>query len=380
MALKATSKIFFRNRGIIGATAGYYLVERNNFYKSNTLQPRMDYSNASSAELAADHDFMQWVKYPTPESNAFWQRWLQQHPDKAHVVEEARQLVLLLSQEEEEEHGAELDHIWQKITAARRNDENQLPDTGRVIPFWQNKKMLSVAAAVLVMLVSGIAFFQLGKNRRIEYVTNYGEKRTILLPDSSTVTLNANTTLSVPAKWPHTGPREVQLQGEAYFSVTHQISNQKFLVTTSEGVQVEVLGTEFNVSNRGKEHKIVLASGKIRLNIAENSQNTQLDMRPGEMVSITADAKVSRKQVKPALYTSWMNDKIYFDNYTLAEVATMLEQNYGYHIVFQDTALASQRITAYLEVKSPDDILTTISETFEVDITRRNKQIIISSL
>jgi ferric-dicitrate binding protein FerR (iron transport regulator) len=319
----------------------------------------MDHNTASSAELAVDHGFIQWVKHPNEESTLYWKNWLENNPDKAEVIADARRLVLLLSQEEEEDDSDELDNIWAKLT---------------------NKKFISVAAAVLTLIVSGIIFFQFNNKRMVEYATNFGEKRTIHLPDSSIITLNANSIVTMPAKWSENSPREVQLKGEAYFSVTHKVNKQKFLVRTPEGVQVEVLGTEFNVSSRGKDSKVVLASGKIRLHIDPDNENKQLDMHPGEMVTVTTDAKITRKQVKPALYTSWKEDKVYFDDYTLAEVATMLEQTYGYKVVFRDTALSNQKITAFLEVKGLEDILTTISETFEVDITRQNNQIIISSL
>ncbi|MHC2990969.1 hypothetical protein OB13_05000 [Pontibacter sp. HJ8] len=340
----------------------------------------MDHHTASSAELATDHYFIQWVKHPNEESTLYWKNWLEMNPDKAGVIADARQLVLLLSQEEEEEDSDELDNIWEKLTEARRNDNNQSGGTGKLIALWQNKKLISIAAAVLTLIVSGIIFFQYNNKRMVEYATNFGEKRTIHLPDSSIITLNANSTVTIPTEWSDDSPREVQLKGEAYFSVTHKVNKQKFIVTTSEGIQVEVLGTEFNLSDRGKESKIVLASGRIRLKIAQQSDDKQLDMKPGELVTVTPDAKITRKQVKPALYTSWKDNKVYFDDYTLAEVATMLEQTYGYKVVFRDTALADQRITAFLEVKDLDDILTTISETFEVDITRQNNQIIISSL
>lgn len=342
----------------------------------------MENKPASPADLAVDHAFIQWVKHPNHESNAFWNKWLQENPDKATILEEARRLVLLLSQEEDQDDDRELDLIWHNLTEARRSPGSQGSDMGKVVSlrFWQNRKLLSVAAIGLLLLLSGIAFFQFKTNPRIEYATNFGEKRTIQLPDNSVIVLNANSVVSIPQKWPENGPREVQLRGEAFFSVVHTASHQSFTVTTSEGTKIDVLGTEFNVYDRGKQNRVVLASGKVRLEIGQGDETRQLDMSPGEMVSITAATEVSRKQVKAALYTSWKDDKVYFDDYTLGEVATMLEQNYGYQVVFKDTTLINQKMTAYLEVKGMEDILTTISETFEVEVTRRDNQILISSL
>src|SRR5688572_27174540 len=95
----------------------------------------MDYKTASSAELAVDHYFIQWVKSPNEESTIFWKNWLENNSCKVEVVNAARTLVILLSQEEEEEYTRELDHTWQMITEARRNAGNTQPDgnTGKVI-------------------------------------------------------------------------------------------------------------------------------------------------------------------------------------------------------------------------------------------------------
>lgn len=345
----------------------------------------MDHTTAQAADLAVDHDFIQWVKYPTSESNVYWKNFINAHPEKGSTITEARQLVLLLSQEEADEQAYDHDMqlVWQKLAEARQKDSGHQPDSGRVISllrFWQDKTWLSVAAVGLLLILSGIAFSKLQPAQQIEYATKFGERRTIQLPDNSVIVLNSNSIVTIPEEWSKDEPRQVFLKGEAFFSVTHQANNQKFIVTTSEGTQIDVLGTEFNVYDRGHENRVVLASGKVRLKVVQGDQASQLEMNPGEMVSVTADAGIARKLVKPALYTSWKEDKVYFDDYTLAEVATMLEQNYGYRVVFQDSTLRAQRITALLDAKGLDDILNTIAETFEVKVSRQDDRIIINSL
>ena len=50
----------------------------------------MDYENYSVEDFASDHDFIQWVKNPNALTNLFWKQWLEQHPDKRAIVEEAK--------------------------------------------------------------------------------------------------------------------------------------------------------------------------------------------------------------------------------------------------------------------------------------------------
>lgn len=85
------------------------------------------------------------------------------------------------------------------------------------------------------------------------YATQYGEQRVVELPDHSVVSLNANSTLRFRNDWSQANTlREVWLDGEAFFSVQKQegaAGPAKFIVHTND-LDVEVLGTRFNVSNR----------------------------------------------------------------------------------------------------------------------------------
>lgn len=344
----------------------------------------MNHTTATAADLAVDHDFIQWVKYPTHESNVYWKKFADQHPEKAKDLAEARHLVLLLSQDEADNQSYDLDmqQVWGNLQEVLREERDGGDSGGRVVSFWRSntRAWLSVAAASLVLLISFFVFFGLQREQPVTYATSYGEKRTIQLSDNSVIVLNANSIVTIPEKWGNDKPREVMLQGEAFFSVTHQANNQQFTVTTSKGTKINVLGTEFNVYDRDHENKVVLESGKVVLSVARQGQTEQLEMEPGDLVSITADAGITRRQVDPSLYTAWQQDKIYFDDYTLREVAAVLKAQYGYHVEFGSASLSEQRLTAFLEVKSVDDILSTLAETFELKITKQEKTIHISSL
>lgn len=342
----------------------------------------MDYSEYNVSDFAADDFFIQWVKNPTAARNQFWVNWLAENPEKQEIIQGAKKLVVILSGDEDDIQNWELDEVWQKLSEARAHYEAPETTGARVIPlrFWQRRATLIAAAVGLLLLIAGITLFKLTYNPPIEYATNYGEKRTIQLPDSSVVVLNANSRLTIPSKWTYNSPREVKLKGEAFFSVFHKINNQKFIVYTSDGIQVEVLGTEFNVSDRGSKSRVVLASGKVRLNIARTGNNKQVIMMPGELVEVPDKAgTITKREVNTALYTSWKDNKLVFDNTSLREIATILKEDYGYTIIFQDTALADKKITAYLDAGSLNDILVTLSETLGIKITQKNQKIIMIS-
>jgi len=339
----------------------------------------MDYRYHNITDFAADYAFIQWVKKPTAESQAFWDNWLNAHPDKKGIILEARQLVVLLSQDRDVLQEWEMEEIWQKLTLARAQERRKVP----VLPFQTPRKQraLMAVAIVLVLLITGVFFFMPKSPDTVEYATNFGEKKTVRLPDNSVVVLNGNTKIRVPVSWDENDDREVELAGEAFFQVTHQANHQKFLVNTKSGMQVEVLGTEFCITNRSGLERVVLASGKVRLQLPENLSTAPLEMQSGQLVEVALQTKkIVRQKVEPQLYTAWKDNKLIFDNTALKEIAVMLEQNYGFPVVFTDSTIANRRMTASLEIEKLDDILTTLSETFALNIRKEKGKIVIRNI
>lgn len=340
------------------------------------------YKYFTATDFATDSAFIQWVLHPDAESTEFWEEWLRTNPEKYEIIQTARQLVSSLSQDEDKVQEWELDEIWQHLTIARKEHQIKENTGSKNIPsgFLKSRQTLAVAAMGLLLLISIPAFFYFNDSSPIEYATDYGEKRTIMLPDSSVVILNAHSSITLPARWTSGSPRQVKLEGEAYFSVLHKADHQKFIVLTSDGMQIEVLGTEFNVSDRDTISQVVLVSGKVRLHIPDNATYKQLDMQPGEMVEVSErTAKLTSKAVQPERYTAWKDNKFIFDNTPLQQIATMLEQNYGYPVVFQDTTLADLKLTSSFEAKSLDHILVNLSETFGIRIAKDQDKILIGS-
>ncbi|WP_162053176.1 FecR family protein [Pontibacter pamirensis] len=342
----------------------------------------MKYQYENASDLAVDEDFIQWVKSPTPERDLIWKTWLQQYPFHRELVEEARQMVLLLSEDEDELHDFELEAMWEQLNQTIREDDPRHLGEASVVSldFWQRNRMAAIAAsASLLLLLSAFFIYSSLQNNTVEYATAYGAKRTIQLPDKSVVVLNSNSRISFPHEWSESEVRFVQLEGEAFFEVTHKENDQKFVVQTADGVRVEVLGTAFDVSSRGARSRVVLASGKVRLNYEQGNEEKQLVMKPGELVEVSGTtASITRKDVRTELYTSWKENKVVFENTSLQEIAAMLEDVYGYEVTMKEASLVDMKLTAHLDDSGVDNILETVSETLGVTIEKQNQEITIS--
>ncbi len=122
-----------------------------------------------------------------------------------------------------------------------------------------------VQAAAVVVLFVGIAFWFL--NWRGEHVTtDLAQRASETLPDRSEVLLNAGTEIRYhKKKW--SKERSLVLEGEAFFKVA---KGKAFTVNTEAG-NVTVLGTQFNVEQRGDYFEVSCYEGKVRVVYREQS-------------------------------------------------------------------------------------------------------------
>ena len=117
------------------------------------------------------------------------------------------------------------------------------------------KPLMRYAAIGLIAVASYFMFFY---NQATTFTTQLAQQTTIELPDASSVTLNAMSSIKYQEdSWNKN--REVSLQGEAYFQVA---KGATFDVITNQGV-VRVLGTQFTVKQRDSYFEVQCFEGKV---------------------------------------------------------------------------------------------------------------------
>jgi transmembrane sensor len=237
---------------------------------------------------------------------------------------------------------------------------------------------IRMAAVFVLLLVATVTYYFIQPQQNFKtYHTGFGEIRTITLPDHSSVKLNANSRLKILNNWASGDAREVMLEGEAFFSVTHTENNQKFIVHSND-LEVEVLGTEFNVNSRNETTRVVLASGKVKLSLKADKGKENLIMAPGELVEYTQGG-LKKEKVNPQLHTSWRNNKLIFEKAPVHEVIQLLKDNHGLEVVLEDTGLQDQTFTATLPADDVGVLLKALSKSFELDLMREGDQVILKS-
>ncbi|WKN44954.1 FecR family protein [Tunicatimonas pelagia] len=330
----------------------------------------------SLTSLMMDDRFRAWVTNPTPELDRYWEQYLFQHPEAKPVIEQARAVLQHMNFPKSSSIDREgiLKRALAQANAEPSSTQLSAPSSSQKVH--RLKSWYWAAASVIgILLISIYWFIALGTH---SYQTAYGESERIVLPDSSVVILNANSELRYSRSWDQDSPRQVELIGEAFFSVTHQVNQQKFIVQAND-LAIEVLGTEFNVNNRRGKTAVMLQRGSVRLNwsVGEANRKATSDttatatIEPGELAVYSQDRnELTRQMVNPRVYSSWTDSQWVFDKTSLSEIFTMIEDTYGYRVVLEQPAIADRVFTAELTEANLELLLDFLSESFNLIITK----------
>jgi transmembrane sensor len=178
--------------------------------------------------------------------------------------------------------------------------------------------------------------------KEIQYnllTTPRGGQYQLILPDGSKVWLNAASSLKYPATF--TGKeRTVELQGEAYFEVAKN-ADMPFRVSVDNGkgegpMQVEVLGTQFNVKAYADEPAIntTLLEGAVRVH--RNGQAATI--RPGEQAKLNGAGMLKVETADTEEAVAWKNGLFRFDEATIEDVMRQLSRWYDVEVVYVNEA------------------------------------------
>lgn len=165
-----------------------------------------------------------------------------------------------------------------------------------------------------------------------------GQQAKLTLSDGTRIWLNSKSKLKYPDRFSGLS-REVLLDGEGYFEVTHN-EKHPFIVKTST-LKVKVLGTSFNVSsyNNDNDMKLTLIKGSVSMLNPENDHEITR-IKPNEMaVYSKKDQLLSVKEVETDLYSSWRHGQFKFRKLSFEEISKRLSRNYNVTFILLNKSL-----------------------------------------
>ncbi|MEN8157171.1 MAG: FecR domain-containing protein [Bacteroidota bacterium] len=187
-----------------------------------------------------------------------------------------------------------------------------------------------------------------------------GIRSQLELPDGSRIWLNAGSSISYMEPF---ATRNISIEGEAFFDVTHDEKNP-FVVDAGK-LKVKVLGTRFNVMAYAEEQNIEVVLEKGSVSITTDAGNAKGDfmMKPNSRVIYnkeTAHSTIQTENIEK--YIAWHKGRLVFDNTPLPELARILERWYHVDVRIQSNEIDHYRFTTTFENVS----ITNVAELLEL--------------
>ena len=330
-----------------------------------------DYALFQTEDFLSDFHFKEWIKHPTPESNAYFQGLLRTHPPLKIPFEEARLFALGLESSQIQFSENYTDKLFEQIVPQLSQDIQLIK-----LNSW---RWFAAAASIIFMLGTGFwtyTYYFKPQN----YITQFAEIQTLKLYDGSVVTLNANSILSLPSRYDWSKNRTVSLKGEAYFVVSKVLDNaskyRKFTVETTAG-NVEVYGTQFNVYARNERMRVLLDEGNVK--IIQSKSLKMINLLPKQFVELDNQNKTPKVLNKPTVQsneiTSWKRNLLIFNDVSMEELAQRFEEVYGLTLVLKGDTFENQAFQGELPVNNLDEALLILSTSFGQKTIRDNNKI-----
>lgn len=242
----------------------------------------------------------------------------------------------------------------------------------RTVSFRKIGYELAKIAAILIIFWGGTKLFETNTTEEsiITYQTLYvpaGQRAELILPDSTRVWLNAHSKLIYPVSFGK-GNRQVELNGEAYFNVVHN-EKQPFIVKTRQ-MDIQVLGTEFNVTSYSSDFEVSLLRGCIEL--SSPSISSTYRMKEKEHIKLK-DNKLIINNITDYDYFRWKEGLICFNNESVATIIEKLKLYYDINIETHNKKFLNSRYSGKFRTKDGiEQVLKVLQIEHKFSYTKNN--------
>lgn len=332
----------------------------------------MKYEEFDIEDFIADEFFISWIKGNGKEANVFWQSWIAAHPDKLHLIQKAREIILRHQPKRPIPSQKDYTEVLEGILSPHK-------EKSLVIKQNPKNRRLHYAASItafFVLLTIGI-WFMSNKSSQTEQKAIVatkmfkreipkGKKSVVTLADGTKVKLNAGASFEFPESFSNSNERRVYLSGEAFFEVAKD--TLKPFIIESNHITTTVLGTSFNLQEENGNVAVAVVTGKVKVSSAQ--ENTAVFLNPGEQAEYNYKSKnITKHKIDIESVTFWKDDIIYFHQSAFHEVVDRLENWYGVEFIIERKIKG--KFSGRFKSKSLNEVLLGLSYTtdfnFEIE-------------
>lgn len=227
------------------------------------------------------------------------------------------------------------------------------------------RRISNIAAILLpfVIMLGAYLFLKPQNVESFEVIADMGEKASLTLPEGSKISINSGSKIIYYSDY-NSKNRDIELEGEAYFDVSH--NPQKPFTVQCKDIRVKVLGTSFGIKAYENEDiiSVVLNSGIIQLITPEE----EIDMKPNERIIYNRKTqKTSLEVVNAEDYTDWRKNRLRFEDESLEVIMNTVSRMHNIDIVFNNSAVKEQRFTGTIDNTNIETVLNAIKLTSPID-------------
>jgi len=277
-------------------------------------------------------------------------------------------------------HKRKADLAWDELYT-RLEKDGLLADTRVNNPSFNRRiRAVSWAAVIAVLCISLVTLYYitLPKQDTLPLLTvqNNEDATTLIttLEDGSIVYLGENAALHYPEHFEQDN-RKVTLDGNAQFDISGNAA-RPFYIDTRE-VQVEVLGTSFQIKNEGNvPFELVVTTGEVKVTAKDNKESCLV--KAGEKVQLLPDGLLVSFIDNYDLMKEEYSRYIRFKDEKLGDVLHVLNKRITDTPLSVEPSLANKTFTVAFESNtSPDDIAEVICIGLKLRYVKENDKIIL---
>lgn len=201
--------------------------------------------------------------------------------------------------------------------------------------------------------------------------TPRGRQFQLVLSDGTKVWLNAASSIRFPTVF--TGiDRKVEITGELYFEVAKNAS-KPFKVITN-GTEIEVLGTHFNVNGYDEVIRTTVLEGSVKVRAGNQSGI----LKPGQQAQASASELKTSSTVNIEQVMAWKNGRFAFDNASLESIMQQVSRWYDVDVVYAGK-IPTRTFTADISRKINLSIFLKVLDESGVRFKIEGKKLIVQS-
>jgi ferric-dicitrate binding protein FerR (iron transport regulator) len=288
----------------------------------------------------------------TEEEMQFVLNWMEESEENRRIAKQVQMLYL----------AADTSNVMRKVDIEQAlNKVRRRLGFTRIFPIWKWAQRIAVVLILPLITLLAIQYIRMNNAPQQMLVarTNPGMTTSIVLPDSTIVVLNSESTLRYPSSFKGADIRQVTLSGEAFFKVRRD-SGRRFIINSGHGTSVEVLGTTFNVESYPQDNNVTatLLEGKIKFGYSSTGMAKNFVMRPGEKVIFNSSkGQITVSRTSGEVESAWKDGKIVFDNTPMVEALRLLGKRFNVTFKIKSARLANDSFTGSFTNQRLEQIL-----------------------